>query len=152
MMLDQLLMIAHQILPNSAATIDAVIRTGDIPPMGCHVVFQLVFKRLELKNFFSQLIEKMKKIHIRHNNIVLDIHDKGIDKLQMINILAGDQAIIEIKPYSVDILDKEKLIRCGQGGQRPHGEHTEKSAHAAKPGLSRPQFRFPFPWGIICLL
>ena len=124
MVLDQFPVVAQQVLFQGLATVQAVAAIPILAAFGGHLP-DLLVQFFQLENLFSELVEEMPEVHVGHNDIVLDIHDQGVDELEMVDILERDPAIVEIVADPVGILAVKEPVCLGQGIERHDLEHAQ---------------------------
>ena len=73
----------------------------------------------------------MFEVHIGHDDIVFNINNKGINKLEVLDILTGNEAIIQVVSNPIGILGEEEPVSIRKISSCTELIHTECMPFAA---------------------
>lgn len=139
MMLDQFAVMKHQPFSKGGAAVHTVFSFSCFSYLDdCST------QGFDLGDTLLQLIEKVPKVHVGHNNVVLNILHQGIDELEMLNILQGHHPVVQAKANPVRVLGKKEAIVLRQLCKWRDAVHAKHSILAVQPPRNRTLRRMMF--------
>ncbi len=132
--LDQFLVVLEQILlqglqagaaPVAAARFGPAAVAGDLP-----------LEVLDGGDLLLQLIEQVLEVHVGHNHVVLDVDHQGVDELQTVDVLPGNEPVVQVVADAVGVLGEKEPVGLGQPAPAADRVHARvRSRHrTGRPG------------------